>query len=366
MIIFISPCRIILYFRSGMSSFQTYSHTRFPHPFAVTCSALYAQCPAPKPLSSHFTTFTPWSYFTGSFPSGPDIPRYRYFFNGQEADNEVYGEEAVLGYEFRQYDARIGRFWSVAPLAGKFPWNSPYAFAENDVVRAIDLESKEKLIVIVGTNKDGTKVKVTRDQEISDFARNAATLGVTVRYPNIVSAVGSVKRGGTNISSISGRIARHVAENGNMTTGVGSERNGFRHALWSATIANKYGDKISERISNAHEGIPILESGYVDFSMPLVQNGNVADEIVDFLNNQIGREIAASLQGVTNQINIAKEVLNVYHQQGLWVVNKNENETLSISKHKISEEQYNKAIKKLKTLDENGMNQTDRETLRKK
>ncbi len=60
------------------------------------------------------------------------------------------------------------------PLAGKFPWNSPYAFAENDVVRAIDLESKEKLIVIVGTNEDGTKVKVTRDQEISEEQYNKA------------------------------------------------------------------------------------------------------------------------------------------------------------------------------------------------
>ena len=74
----------------------------------------------------------------------PHIPRYRYFFNGQEADNEVYGEGAVLGYEFRQYDARIGRFWSVDPLAGKFPWNSTYAFAENSPVGFIELEGLER------------------------------------------------------------------------------------------------------------------------------------------------------------------------------------------------------------------------------
>ena len=306
---------------------------------------------------------------TATYPlptTGAHIPRYRYFFNGQEADNEVYGEGAVLGFEYRMHDTRIGRFWSVDPLAAKFPWNSPYAFAENDLIRSVDWESKEKLIVIVGTNEDGTKVKVAREQEISELVRDAATLGVSFRYPNIVSAVGSVKRGGTNISSISGRIARHMAENGNMTTGVGSERNGFRHALWSATMANKYGNKISERISNAHEGIPILESGYVDFSMPLVQNENVADEVVDFLNNQIGREIAASLPDNMNQKDIAKEVLKVYHKQGLWVVDKNTDGTISILKHKISEEQYNKAIKKLKTLDENGMNQADKEDIKKK
>ena len=78
----------------------------------------------------------------------PHIPRYRYFFNGQEADNEVYGEGAVLGYEFRQYDARIGRFWSVDPLAGKFPWNSVYAFAENMTIWARELEGLEAVVGI--------------------------------------------------------------------------------------------------------------------------------------------------------------------------------------------------------------------------
>ncbi len=34
---------------------------------------------------------------------------YRYFFNGQEGDNEVFGETANFGYEFRQYDGRLGR-----------------------------------------------------------------------------------------------------------------------------------------------------------------------------------------------------------------------------------------------------------------
>ena len=71
------------------------------------------------------------------------IPRYRYFFNGQEADNEVYGEGILHAFEYRMHDTRIGRFWSVDPLAGKFPWNSPYAFAENRVVDGMELEGLE-------------------------------------------------------------------------------------------------------------------------------------------------------------------------------------------------------------------------------
>lgn len=42
------------------------------------------------------------------------------------------------------HDPRIGKFLSVDPLASEYPWNSPYAFAENDVIRSIDLEGAEK------------------------------------------------------------------------------------------------------------------------------------------------------------------------------------------------------------------------------
>src|SRR5690606_16138237 len=69
---------------------------------------------------------------------------YRFGFNGQEKDNEIKGIGNSLDFRFRVYDSRLGRFMSSDPLAKSFPWNSTYAFAENDVIRAIDLEGKEK------------------------------------------------------------------------------------------------------------------------------------------------------------------------------------------------------------------------------
>ena len=51
-----------------------------------------------------------------------NIGGYRYFFNGQEADNEVFGEMALHAFEFRMHDVRLGRFWSVDPLSAKYPW----------------------------------------------------------------------------------------------------------------------------------------------------------------------------------------------------------------------------------------------------
>ena len=38
------------------------------------------------------------------------------------------------------HDPRIGRFFAVDPLAGKYPWNSPYAFATNNPVRLVDVD----------------------------------------------------------------------------------------------------------------------------------------------------------------------------------------------------------------------------------
>jgi RHS repeat-associated protein len=72
---------------------------------------------------------------------------YRYGFNGQEKDNEVKGTGNSLDFKFRAYDSRLGKFLSIDPLSKSYPWNSTYAFAENDVIRCIDLEGAEKWIV---------------------------------------------------------------------------------------------------------------------------------------------------------------------------------------------------------------------------
>ena len=73
---------------------------------------------------------------------------YRYGFNGKENDNEAKGEGNQQDYGMRIYDPRLGRFLSVDPLTKEYPWNSTYAFAENDVIRCIDLDGAEKLAAI--------------------------------------------------------------------------------------------------------------------------------------------------------------------------------------------------------------------------
>ena len=80
-----------------------------------------------------------------------DIPHYRNLFNGQEADNEVYGNGAILGYEFRQYDSRIGRWWSIDPLVEKYPGVGPYVFCEDSPMMLVDSKGEEPIKPQAGT-----------------------------------------------------------------------------------------------------------------------------------------------------------------------------------------------------------------------
>ena len=71
-----------------------------------------------------------------------NIGGYRYFFNGQEGDNEVFGEMANFGYEFRQYDSRLGRWWSVDPKWNEYPSVSPFVFCNGSPIMMMDPNGK--------------------------------------------------------------------------------------------------------------------------------------------------------------------------------------------------------------------------------
>ena len=245
---------------------------------------------------------------------------YRYGFQNQEKDNEIAGEGNHINFKFRGYDPRTGRFWSVDPLAPYYPWNSPYAFSENRVIDGVELEGLERLSVHTPGWIYSSKTVLRNETATGTAQQRAATMGVVLRHPITSSRVGEVQRGGTNISSVSSRIARHIAEGWNASKDIGTESNAIRHALWSATIANEFDAGIALRIGNAHEGIPIGAQGnaHVDFSAPAPTNLAAADDVVDFLNNEIGRGIANSFEKGASQIDIAKEVLRVQRDEGLW------------------------------------------------
>ncbi len=76
--------------------------------------------------------------------NGMYIYNYRYTFNGKETDNET----GTQDYGMRIYNPALAKFLSLDPLSKKFPFYSPYSFAGNKPIIAIDLDGLEEKIVI--------------------------------------------------------------------------------------------------------------------------------------------------------------------------------------------------------------------------
>lgn len=61
---------------------------------------------------------------------------YRFGFNGQERDDEVYGTGNLNTALFWEYDTRLGRRWNLDPIT--YPWHSAYATNNSNPIYYID------------------------------------------------------------------------------------------------------------------------------------------------------------------------------------------------------------------------------------
>ncbi len=69
--------------------------------------------------------------------------KYKFGYQKQLKDDEIYGEGNSYAFEYRMQDPRTGRFWSVDPLFKKYPELTPYQFASNNPVWMIEIEGLE-------------------------------------------------------------------------------------------------------------------------------------------------------------------------------------------------------------------------------
>jgi RHS repeat-associated protein len=87
---------------------------------------------------------------------------YRYGFNGKEKDDEgMGGGGQTYDYGFRIYNPGLAKFLSVDPLSGKYVFYTPYQFAGNKPIVAVDIDGLEDMWVHAWTNPDGTNGSIT-------------------------------------------------------------------------------------------------------------------------------------------------------------------------------------------------------------
>ncbi|MES2733636.1 MAG: RHS repeat-associated core domain-containing protein [Bacteroidota bacterium] len=75
---------------------------------------------------------------------------YWYGFNGKEMDKDLGGGKVNYDYGFRIYNPELGKFLSVDPLTKEYAELTPYQFASNTPIEAIDLDGLE-----AKSSKDG-------------------------------------------------------------------------------------------------------------------------------------------------------------------------------------------------------------------
>jgi RHS repeat-associated protein len=220
----------------------------------------------------------------GGSESGSSI--YRYGFNGKENDNEVKGEGNQQDYGMRIYDPRLGKFLSVDPLTMEYPWYSPYQFAGNKPIWAIDLDGteeaysnvheqqkqqallrieNEKIVAMrkIGTIKtwDLSAGKKLYDHFNSPLMQPWFTsnpIGVAEKY--LFTLADDVKILGTSFAS-SGRNARHIGgDRANFDSRLGAFANVSTTLLGPAInsetkpiTGGRYGDISKSEFFDVHE-----------------------------------------------------------------------------------------------------------------
>jgi RHS repeat-associated protein len=105
---------------------------------------------------------------------------YRYGFNGKENDNEVKGEGNEQDYGMRIYDPGLGRFLSIDPLTKNYPWYTPYQFAGNTPLQAVDMDGGEPKLVVKQAVTYSVE-NITLNPELDEPNKRPQTASVVVK-----------------------------------------------------------------------------------------------------------------------------------------------------------------------------------------
>ncbi|RYZ84654.1 MAG: hypothetical protein EOP04_17590, partial [Proteobacteria bacterium] len=133
---------------------------------------------------------------SGNAPiTSADTKGYRYGFNGKEYDPEVYGEGNEQDYGMRIYDTRIGKFLSEDPLTRSYPFYTPYQFAGNMPIYALDLDGAEELPYMDHYQYDGSWGFLDRLKAIPNAAGKVYNHAVAGTWNSGVVNVRSLARG---------------------------------------------------------------------------------------------------------------------------------------------------------------------------
>ncbi|MBU3662555.1 MAG: hypothetical protein FGM41_05080, partial [Bacteroidetes bacterium] len=95
---------------------------------------------------------------------------YRFSFNGQEKDNETYGEGNAYDFGARIYDSRLGRWLGIDPKFDEIPNESPYVGIGNKPIKFYDPDGQK--IICEDRNTQKEVLRAINSQALGKFAFN--------------------------------------------------------------------------------------------------------------------------------------------------------------------------------------------------
>ncbi len=180
------------------------------------------------------------------------------------------------------YDPRVGRFFAVDPLAGKYPWYTPYQFSGNKVIQAIELEGLEEYM---------TNDEVSLGQVGDDTSKRVMT---------------DVKSGSEQAKMFSGKIAV-INELSSSSAGVSEAGARLYHNLKSDLLSNSYTKENGleylvaqgTSFSNGYDsGVHTFVNDAIGFVSKNAWSGNYwKNKISETMSNYVSDEINASING---------------------------------------------------------------------
>jgi len=275
--------------------------------------------------ASQVVSFT--DYYPFGFPMAErsgNLVGYRFGFNGQEADNEVYGVKKSYTAEFWQYDTRLGRRWNVD--VKKITFMSPYStFANNPIVYTDVLGDTVRGANQVSASRTVSTMQNSFPGDAAADLRNLFSLssdGVSVSSINEQDFVNAISNLSTDvqqlaygyyeaINSTDIHTVEMLFQNENLT----SKGQSLTNSNTGTCIDNKYGGGINFSYSNGDSYTIIVMNSSAKIS-DYVQNGKYitrsssAGELLS--HEMLGHGLGGALKSSSARHKDAIQMTNLY------------------------------------------------------
>jgi RHS repeat-associated protein len=249
---------------------------------------------------------------------------YRYGFNGMEKDPEgMGGGGSTYDYGFRIFNPQLGRFLSVDPLTASYPMLTPFQYASNTPIQAIDLDGLEAVnaqsININELGKSGIKketsdnvILFTHTWMVIPFAPQTISFKFYINGTSLNQIKAAHEEGGwKGVLSLAWRnkdyfLLEHGDElknsqglaypldalgtafrqftNEDASASHGVAVNTYRHIFGQALLTILYGENFAKYVGDAHERDG---NGFINAT----ESYAIADSYADIINNYYGREL---------------------------------------------------------------------------